>query len=127
MDSWRLDGAWSVSAPTRGDRIILLESQGAQRSRIVAWGYRGPALPSSIVDGHLERSAAGYRLSWGSGDATFTASSVDRQLSLPELFAPLHTSFQLRGRDRWIVRLLVGLLRLPGGERLLRAWHTRRR
>lgn len=126
MDSWQLDGAWSVSAPARDDRIILLQSRGAQRVRIVAWGYRGPALPSSIVDGHLERSTAGYRLSWSGGDATFTASGVDRQWSLPELFAPLHASFQLRGRDRWIVRLLVGLLRLPGCERLLRAWHTRR-
>jgi hypothetical protein len=127
MDSWRLDGTWSVNSPAEGNRVVLLEAQGARRSRVVAWGYRGPTLPAKLVDARLEYDAKGYRLSWGSGQATFEARWLDRQLSLPELFAPLHAQFRLQGRDRWVVRLLMGLLRLPGGERLLRGWHTRRR
>jgi hypothetical protein len=38
----------------------------------------------------------------------------------------LHRAFALSRADRLAVRVLLGLLRLPGGSRLLRLWHSRR-
>ena len=44
----------------------------------------------------------------------------------PDLYAELHRPFALRRGERLAARLLLALLRLPGGARLLRAWHARR-
>jgi len=39
----------------------------------------------------------------------------------------MHRTFALRTSDRIAVRILLWLLRLPGGARLLRRWHVKRR
>jgi hypothetical protein len=44
----------------------------------------------------------------------------------PDLYAELHRPFALGAFDRFAARLLLVLLRLPGGARLLRAWHAGR-
>lgn len=44
----------------------------------------------------------------------------------PDLYQELHRPFALRTGDRLAARVLLALLRLPGGARLLRAWHARR-
>lgn len=44
----------------------------------------------------------------------------------PELYEHLHRPFALRGGERLVARLLLALLRLPGGAGLLRRWHAGR-
>ncbi len=44
----------------------------------------------------------------------------------PELYGPLLARFQPSAGERWVGRLLLALLRLPGTSGLLRAWHARR-
>lgn len=44
----------------------------------------------------------------------------------PDLYEVLHRPFALGAGDRLAARALLALLRLPGGARLLRAWHARR-
>jgi hypothetical protein len=49
-----------------------------------------------------------------------------RHEALPELFAGLLAPFALSRRERWLGRLLVRLLAIPGTSVLLRAWHRSR-
>lgn len=44
----------------------------------------------------------------------------------PDLFDELHRPFALGRGERLAARLLLVLLRLPGGAGLLRRWHARR-
>jgi len=44
----------------------------------------------------------------------------------PELFAKLHQPFALGRGERTAARVLLALLRLPGGAGLLLRWHARR-
>ena len=65
----------------------------------------------------------------GNGDADLEvhgAQSVDRIELRPSLFSDLHRPFALGAGERLAARCLLALLRLPGGARLLRAWHARR-
>jgi hypothetical protein len=52
--------------------------------------------------------------------------AVDRIALRPSLFLELHRPFALGAGERLAARGLLALLRLPGGARLLRAWHARR-
>ncbi len=54
-------------------------------------------------------------------------SSADLQIvERPELFATLHQPFALGRGERMAARVLLALLRLPGGGGLLLRWHARR-
>ncbi len=44
----------------------------------------------------------------------------------PELYAELHRPFALGRGERLAARVLLALLRLPGGAALLRRWHASR-
>jgi hypothetical protein len=44
----------------------------------------------------------------------------------PDLFDELHRPFALGRSERLVARLLLALLRLPGGAGLLRRWHAGR-
>ncbi len=44
----------------------------------------------------------------------------------PDLYAELHRPFSLGRGARLAARILLALLRLPGGAGLLRRWHARR-
>ena len=44
----------------------------------------------------------------------------------PDLYAELHRPFALGRGERLAARLLLALLRLPGGAGLLRRWHANR-
>ena len=44
----------------------------------------------------------------------------------PDLYAELHRPFALSRGERLAARILLALLRLPGGAGLLRRWHARR-
>ena len=54
------------------------------------------------------------------------AHGVDRIEMRPSLFDGLHRPFALGPGERIAARCLLALLRLPGGAKLLRAWHARR-
>ena len=63
------------------------------------------------------------------GDAELVvhgARAVDRIELRPSLFHDLHRPFALGAGERFAARCLLALLRLPGGAKLLRAWHARR-
>jgi hypothetical protein len=63
------------------------------------------------------------------GDAELVvhgARAVDHVALRPSLFRDLHHPFALGAGERIAVRGLLSLLRLPGGAKLLRAWHARR-
>ena len=44
----------------------------------------------------------------------------------PDLYAELHRPFALGRAERIAARVLLAMLRLPGGASLLRRWHARR-
>ena len=50
---------------------------------------------------------------------------LPRHEPLPALFDPLLAGFQPTAFQRWIGRLLIALVRIPGALGLLRAWHAR--
>jgi hypothetical protein len=53
--------------------------------------------------------------------------SVDFQIvERPGLYAALHQPFALGRGERMAARVLLALLRLPGGAGLLLRWHARR-
>jgi hypothetical protein len=54
------------------------------------------------------------------------ASSDFQIVERPELFATLHQPFALGRGERMAARVLLALLRLPGGASLLLRWHARR-
>jgi hypothetical protein len=54
-------------------------------------------------------------------------SSADFQIvERPRLYATLHQPFALGRGERMAARMLLALLRLPGGASLLLRWHARR-
>jgi hypothetical protein len=56
-----------------------------------------------------------------------TDASADlRIVERPDLFDELHRPFALGRGERLVARLLLALLRLPGGAGLLRRWHAGR-
>jgi hypothetical protein len=71
--------------------------------------------------------------------AVVTAAVADYHLQMPEnpspnfhvverpgLYAALHQPFALGRGERMAARVLLALLRLPGGAGLLLRWHARR-
>lgn len=65
----------------------------------------------------------------GNGDTELVVHGVhpvDRIEMRPSLFRDLHRPFALGAGERTAARVLLALLRLPGGAKLLRAWHSKR-
>lgn len=79
-----------------------------------------------------ERSGTATRIvlhAVGNGDSDLDVhgtQSVDHIELRPSLFSDLHRPFALGAGERLAARCLLALLRLPGGAKLLRAWHARR-
>ena len=94
---------------------------------VVCSGFEGPELPDSITDPRFDEGAHGHwLLRCHEGSFEFRAGAVQQLEEWPSLYEPLHRRFALSMGDRLAVRVLLGLLRLPGGSRLLRLWHSRR-
>ncbi len=106
----------------------VLRSQAPGRSEVlVLGGYQGPALPAQIGSPEVEaREGGGFRIISDQGVLEFDARAIDRIEMRPSLFEALHRPFVLSAGDRLAVRILLALLRLPGGAKLLRLWHSRR-
>lgn len=91
-------------------------------------------MPGDATDGSPVRTSAAAaaqveRRGPRDGDAELIvrgAMATDRIALRPSLFADLHRPFALRAGERLAARCLLALLRLPGGTKLLRAWHARR-
>lgn len=115
-----------------GGRLVLRCGSSGDTRQFVISGYDGPALPAALTDAIIEpRSDAGdardgWRLRSREGAFAFRARAVDVIEERPALYQPLHRSFALSATDRFAVRILLWMLRLPGGARLLRRWHAGR-
>lgn len=110
-------------------RLVLRQQARDSIHWLVISGFQGPELPAQVTDPVIEpaTSAAGaWHLRCAEGEFHFRARAVDRLAARPALFTPLHRPFALSRTDRLAVRVLLWLLRLPGGARLLRHWHARR-
>jgi hypothetical protein len=106
---------------------VVLEAEAPAAGFVVVSGYDGPALPSRLVAAVLEPvGPRAWRLSTDEGAVEFRARGMEVLAPQPALFDKLLAPFALKPRDRRLVRVLLKLLRLPGGAWLLRRWHARR-
>jgi hypothetical protein len=111
-----------------GERVVLREEAGDRAGLLVVSGYRGPSLPAAITNARIEPRSGrdAWRLAGEQGYFDFEARAVDEIETCPSLYSGLHRPFALAAGDRFAVRVLLALLRLPGGPRLLRLWHAGR-
>ena len=129
MPAFNLPGECQLTRDLSGAETRVIQ---AGHRRVVLSGYQGVELPGSLTDVRLETldgdpSPRRWQLVAREGTFEFRTRSVEHQVSRPGAFDVMLSPFALRPRDRRIVGLLLGLLRLPGGAWLLRAWHARRR
>jgi len=121
--------------PRRGPAGRLIWRAGSHdRMRfLILARYQGPELPATLTDpvvdaiGTAGPQDSGWRLDCAEGRFDFRAQAVDWLEECPGLYTPLHRRFGLGASDRIAVRILLWLLRLPGGARWLRNWHANRR
>ena len=91
-------------------------------------------MPGDAITGLSVREAAANavrvdRRELANGDAELLVhgpQGTDRIAMRPSLFFALHRPFTLGRGERIAARFLLALLRLPGGTKLLLAWHARR-
>lgn len=106
---------------------------GDRRRSLVIARYQGPALPATLTEPVVEALGApglatrSWRISCTEGQFEFQAHAVEQLEECPALYEPLHQTFRLSTSDRVAVKVLLWLLRLPGGAELLRRWHAHRR
>lgn len=133
MEQTVFEGEASIAR--RAGRLELRISPAGQRSKagpltlLVLTGHEGPLPPASLRSVRVElarQPRVRGRIVAGADEFAFEARSVQVFEHAPSVFAPLHAPFGLRRRDRWVVAVLLKILRLPVGPRLLRAWHARR-
>jgi hypothetical protein len=109
----------------------ILEPLEAGQPRIVIAGHVGSRLPEMLHGIELrparESAPERWQLVCREGEFEFEARGIERLEALPRLFDPLLAGHTLGARDRVAVRILLKLLRLPGGAWLLRTWHGSRR
>jgi len=120
----------AVERTSTANRLWLRGEGGDRIAHIAASAFQGSSLPDTVTHPVLQRrEGAGpraWQLGCDQGRFDFEASVVERIETRPALYASLHHPFALSMADRMAVRLLLALLRLPGGARLLRRWHAGR-
>jgi hypothetical protein len=110
-----------------GRRVQFRRNSGDGADLVVVAGYRGAEPPETLTEARVEALGTdSWRLSSREGSVEFTARAVDAIEVRPGLFRELHRPFALSAPDRLAARVLLALLRLPGGARLLRRWHANR-
>jgi hypothetical protein len=121
-------GSYRAEVSGAGTLVMAPVGEGVGRSRLLCFGYDGEAVPSSVHDPRVERLAASgdWRLICREGSFDFRARGVEAHQALPTFFDAMLGEYALRSRDKAVVRWLLRLLRLPGGAKLLQAWHARR-
>lgn len=119
------------SGSARGPLRFRNDAGDRRRSLVIA-RYEGPRLPATLTGPAIEAVGAvggapqSWRLTSAEGRYEFRAQEVEQLDECPSLYEPLHRSFRLSASDRFAVRVLLWLLRLPGGTALLRRWHAHR-
>jgi hypothetical protein len=128
MAAINAEGVYRTGKTGAGALVILPAAGPAGGLRMTLATYAGEPLPGEIHDPRLERLGAPgrWRLICREGSYEFTTDGVEIHRAMPGLFDDLLARHGLRARDRTMVRCLLRLLGLPGGARLLRAWHARR-
>jgi hypothetical protein len=119
------------SGSSRGP-LRFRNDAGDRRRTLVIARYLGPRLPVVLTAPAIERIGAGHmpqgwHLTSAEGQFEFRALAVEQLDEWPALYEPLHRAFRLSAADRLAVRVLLWLLRIPGGAALLRRWHAHRR
>ena len=116
-----------VDSAGPAQRAVLRAQTPGRSEVLVLGGYQGPALPAQVGSPKVEaREGGGFRIISDQGVLDFDARAIDRIEMRPSLFEALHRPFAHSAGDRLAVRILLALLRLPGGAKLLRLWHARR-
>jgi hypothetical protein len=114
------------------DPLRYRNDAGNRRRRLIIARYQGPELPkvltSPVVDavGDPDQVPRCWRIRCTEGPFEFRAFAVEQLEEFPALYDPLHRPFRLSASDRLAVRVLLWLLRIPGGAALLRRWHAHR-
>jgi hypothetical protein len=108
-------------------RLVLRGATPDGAELVVIAGFRGPDLPAMLTDPTLTATGTDrWQLSAAEGTFEFDARGVDRIALRPALYKPLHARFALSRADRVAVRVLLRMLRFPGGARILRWWQLLR-
>lgn len=114
------------------DPLRYRNAAGNRRRLLTIARYQGPALPAALTNpvvaalGGPSQAPRSWRIDCAEGRFEFRAFVVDQLEECPALYAPLHKPFSLNAADRLAVRVLLWLLRMPGGAALLRLWHANR-
>lgn len=110
-------------------RVLLRHDDADRRRMVVLAGYHGPDLPAHVTDSVIDAGEipGTWQLKCAEGVIPFRAHAVDLLEERPALYLPLHRRFALTPGDRIAVRVLLWLLRLPGGASLMRRWQARTR
>lgn len=108
-------------------RLVIRGATADGADLIVIAGYDGPVLPDALT-GPAIASTGGdrWRITAAEGAFDFAARGLDRIALRPSLFEPMHARFALSRADRIAVRVLLRMLRFPGGTRILRWWQRLR-
>lgn len=111
-----------------GQRAVMRNAAEGRSDFLVISGFRGSPLPDTITNPRMETRGGpeSWRMVGSQGTFDFEARAVDEIEIQPALYQELHRPFVLTTGDRFAVRCLLALLRLPGGARLLRLWHASR-
>jgi hypothetical protein len=131
MPAFAINGESRVRPLAGKSNSLVIEPLDGGSPRLVITGFAGDPLPGvlharerGVVESGDGRKRG--RLRCREGEFAFEARAVERLESVTGLFEPLLADFSLRSRDRLMVRVLLRLLRWPGGAWLLRRWHVRR-
>jgi hypothetical protein len=118
----------------RGEGTLRYRNDAGDRRRFLDIArYQGPELPAALTDpvvetlGDPDRAPRSWCIRCAEGRFEFRALAVEQIEECQALYEPLHRPFRLSRSDRLAVRILLWLLRLPGGAALLRRWHAHRR
>lgn len=114
--------------PSPAGRATYVPAAGGRQWIDVA-GWMAGDLPDTLQDPCFvppQEAGDRWRLTHVHGTGEFVAAGVVLFEPAPTLLGPLTAPFALKAGERRAARVLLSLLRLPGGARLLRAWHARR-
>ena len=111
----------------RDDSVLVLRRDADRCAELIVIArFRGTPLPERMTRLELQPAGDAWRLTCAEGVFDFHAHAVDHIELRPDVYTPMHARFALSAADRVAVRLLLWLLRFPGGARVLRWWQDRR-
>jgi hypothetical protein len=123
---------YRIESGRPADPLRYRNDVGNRRRILVIARYQGPELPKALTNpvvdvvGDPDQAPRNWRIRCTEGRFEFRALAVEQLEECPALYEPLHRPFRLGTSDRLAVRVLLWLLRIPGGAALLRRWHAHR-